>query len=537
MPSRRLAAIMFADIAGYTAIMQKDEQKALDYLTVYKQTMEEGSTVHKGEIIQFWGDGCLILFDSALDSVQSAIYMQKKFWESGQIPVRIGLHLGDVIEKDGNAFGDAVNLTARIESMGIAGSILLSESLQKNLKNQPNIHFESMGSYTFKNVEESIEVYAVREEGIPLPQAPLKGGKQAVTSPPIPKTSPLPSRRKPIQLVALAVVFLLGAYLAFSFFSQKPPNPKEEKELILSQDGPLEIGVYALQNTGKDTSLNDLLSGISNLISIDLSQFETVKATYADGNYSSYQKIENAKMMNRPYYIDGTYEVIQDSILLTVDIHDAKNGEELHSFSLSEKDLWKLVDATSKGLSMKLLEASVRKQDLPIKEMTSSNPEALKNFLKASNLPLEKRLPFYEKAIEADSTFVFANWSYFNLLQFYSDKDEETKLALDRAFRYRRKLPKKWQDEILIEKYTFEKKWKQAEELIRYKLDKIGYDQDLYQQLMSLKFSQGDIKDVIPIIKEIQEHTPIKNLELFESELAQQTGNYTIALSISKKLI
>ena len=166
---RKLTAILFLDIQGYTSIMQSDEARALKWLDLYQAVLNESITQYQGEIVKAYGDGSICLFNSSLHAVQCARDLQLKFQESEPIPVRIGIHSGDVIYKREDVFGDALNIASRIESMGIAGSILLSKSLVDRVKNQQELKFKSLGSYHFKNVSESIEIFALEGEKLTIP--------------------------------------------------------------------------------------------------------------------------------------------------------------------------------------------------------------------------------------------------------------------------------------------------------------------------------------------------------------------------------
>ena len=110
LQQRKLAAILFADIVGYTALMQSDERLALAHLQKFKQSLEQLVPANKGEIIQFYGDGCLATFHSSLEAVACAKKLQTQYQSKPTVPVRIGIHSGDVVFKEGNVFGDAVNM-------------------------------------------------------------------------------------------------------------------------------------------------------------------------------------------------------------------------------------------------------------------------------------------------------------------------------------------------------------------------------------------------------------------------------------------
>ena len=154
---RQLTVVMFADFVGYTALMQHNEDEALSLLDRFKEELELTINECQGEIVQFYGDGCLAVFTSAADAVSSATLLQEQFREKPHVPVRIGIHLGDVLFKEGNIFGDCVNISARIESMGVPGAVLLSDAVKKQINNKPEFQLTSLGYVEFKNVDEPME--------------------------------------------------------------------------------------------------------------------------------------------------------------------------------------------------------------------------------------------------------------------------------------------------------------------------------------------------------------------------------------------
>ncbi len=160
--TRKLNTILFADIAGYTSIMHSNEAKAMEYLQNFKKLLEDKVSKYEGHIVQYFGDACLLSFDSATSGVQCAISLQKDFQEIN-LPIRIGMHLGEVVFTDNNVFGDGVNIASRIESMGIPGSVLLSSAIRNQIKNKQEFKLTTLGTFEFKNVPEPIEVFALAE--------------------------------------------------------------------------------------------------------------------------------------------------------------------------------------------------------------------------------------------------------------------------------------------------------------------------------------------------------------------------------------
>ena len=140
-PRRQLAAVMFADIVGYTTLMQSNEDEALFSLQKFKTNLHHLVPNHSGEIINFYGDGCLAIFQSSVEATICAEKLQQAFLNDPQVPVRMGLHAGDVVFRDDNVFGNAVNIASRLESISIPGAVLLSSNVRNQIKNIPGINF------------------------------------------------------------------------------------------------------------------------------------------------------------------------------------------------------------------------------------------------------------------------------------------------------------------------------------------------------------------------------------------------------------
>ena len=168
-PKHQFAAVMFADIVGYTALMQDNEKEALIKLKKFKLILETVAAANKGQIIQFYGDGCLVVFEETTAALFCAIALQQAFRANEAVPVRIGLHEGDVIFRDNNVFGHTVNIASRIESMGISGAVLMSHDFQESVKHNIAFEFQALGAFNLKNVKESISLYALANKGLPIP--------------------------------------------------------------------------------------------------------------------------------------------------------------------------------------------------------------------------------------------------------------------------------------------------------------------------------------------------------------------------------
>ncbi|MDH4297865.1 MAG: adenylate/guanylate cyclase domain-containing protein, partial [Cyclobacteriaceae bacterium] len=150
--SHQLAAIMFTDIVGYTAMMGSDEDRAFEVLRKNRAIHTLFIDKYNGTLIKEMGDGILAQFRSSIDAVQCAIDIQRKVREELKGQLRIGIHLGDVTFERGDVFGDGVNIASRIQSITDPGGIYISESLQKSIRAKSDIQTKYLGEFILKNV-------------------------------------------------------------------------------------------------------------------------------------------------------------------------------------------------------------------------------------------------------------------------------------------------------------------------------------------------------------------------------------------------
>ena len=175
--TRQLAAIMFTDIVGYTALMEENEAKALQFRDKMKQKLESEVSLCNAKIIKWMGDGALCSFDSATESVRAALALQLAMQEEPRVPVRIGIHQADVIFEASDVLGDGVNIASRLESLALPGSIFISAKVYDDIKNQKDIQAVSLGKYLLKNVKEPVEIYALSNPGLIVPLRKKLEGK------------------------------------------------------------------------------------------------------------------------------------------------------------------------------------------------------------------------------------------------------------------------------------------------------------------------------------------------------------------------
>ncbi|HET6723280.1 MAG TPA: adenylate/guanylate cyclase domain-containing protein, partial [Chitinophagaceae bacterium] len=174
---RQLAAILFADMTGYTALMQENETLARSKRKRFKDVLESMIQEYDGKILQYYGDGSLSIFNSAINSINCAISIQQQLQTEPKVELRIGIHTGDVVIEEESIFGDGVNLASRIESMAVPGGIFISEKVYDEIKNHENIKTREMGFFELKNVKQPVHLFAIANEGIVVPSRDELKGK------------------------------------------------------------------------------------------------------------------------------------------------------------------------------------------------------------------------------------------------------------------------------------------------------------------------------------------------------------------------
>jgi adenylate cyclase len=179
---RQLAAILFADMTGYTALMQENEQLATLKRKRLKEVLEHNIAQFNGKILQYYGDGSLSIFNSAYESVKCAIVIQQQLQLEPKVALRMGIHTGDVSVEEEAIYGDGVNLASRIESMAVSGGILISEKVYDEIRNHETIITRELGYFELKNVQQPIRIFAIANNGIVVPSREDVKGKTKKTS-------------------------------------------------------------------------------------------------------------------------------------------------------------------------------------------------------------------------------------------------------------------------------------------------------------------------------------------------------------------
>ena len=165
---RKLAAILSADVEGYSRLMDNDEEATVRTLTAYRTAINDLVQQYRGRVVDAPGDNILAEFTSVVDAVNCAVEIQRELAErNAELPYnrkmefRIGVNLGDVIEEEGRIYGDGVNIAARVETLSKAGGICISGRAYDQVENKLGLEYENLGEHQVKNITRPIRVYRV----------------------------------------------------------------------------------------------------------------------------------------------------------------------------------------------------------------------------------------------------------------------------------------------------------------------------------------------------------------------------------------
>ena len=164
---KKLKAIVFTDIADFTKLSAQDEQKALDLLHKQNEIVKPIVEKHKGEWLKEIGDGLLLSFDSSLDAVNCSIKIQQILKDVDGFKIRIGIHQGDIFIKDGDIFGDDVNIASRVESFAPKGGISISDKINKDISGISTIKTSFIGYKKLRGVTQETKIYSIISNNLP----------------------------------------------------------------------------------------------------------------------------------------------------------------------------------------------------------------------------------------------------------------------------------------------------------------------------------------------------------------------------------
>jgi TolB-like protein/tetratricopeptide (TPR) repeat protein len=328
---------MFADMVGYTALMQGDEGDARVQRDRHREILAAAVERHRGEVLQYYGDGTLSLFGSAVEAVECAIAVQLKLGEEPLIPLRIGVHTGDIVRDAEGVYGDGVNVASRIEGLSAPGGVLVTGKVFDEIKNHHSITTVGMGAVNLKNVDHPISVFAIANEGLRVPsEAEMRAKARAKSAAGALADSPVEVRRSfgRAKAVIYGSTVALGLATAAVIGSIWPEGGSE-----LPEDY---VAVFPFTNLTGDPELDDLGSAAAYVITDGLSRVEEVRGVATStveqavgtlGGRGS--QLEAAEALGVGTAVTGVMTRRGDSLRLSAQITRVGSGEVLPSVEAS----------------------------------------------------------------------------------------------------------------------------------------------------------------------------------------------------------
>ena len=378
--TRRLAAILATDVAGYARLMGADEESTHERLKAhFSEVVDPKIAEHRGRTVKNTGDGLLAEFPSVVDAVRCAVEVQRGMidrepgvTEDRRIRFRIGVNLGDVIADGGDIYGDGVNIAARLEALAAPGGISISRVVRDQIRDKLPYQFEDMGEQSVKNIARPVRVYALRPG--------------AVAGLPVAVKSPAASISQPIVAPRLSMVVLPFANLS--------NDPEQEY----------------------------FADGITDDLTTDLSRISGSFVIARNTAFTYKGKSVDAKQVGRElgvrYVLEGSVRRVGDQVRINVQLVDGESGAQLWAdrFDTDRADLAQTQDEITgrlaRTLNVELVEASVRQ----IEQERAVNPDArdlvtrgwaLSNRMASAETQTDAQRAF-ERALEIDPESVDA---------------------------------------------------------------------------------------------------------------------------------
>lgn len=363
---RQLAAILFADMTGYTALMQENEHLARSKRKKFKDVLDSTIQEHDGKILQYYGDGALSIFNSAINSINCAISIQQQLQLDPKVDLRIGIHTGDIVMEEDSIYGDGVNLASRIESMAVPGAVLISGKVHDEIKNHDRIKTQELGFFELKNVKEPVHIYAIANDGIIVP---AKHELQGKTKAPVNRLAVMP-------------------------FVNMSADPENE----YFSDGITE----------------ELLNALTR---VDGLQVTSRTSAFAfKGKHDDIREI--GRKLNVDKVLEGSVRKSGNRVRITAQLINAADGYHIWSenYDRNLDDIFEVQDEISSIIANKLREnLSVTKQAEHLVKAPTKNVEAYTLYLKGIHFynkltPADyyKSIEFFEQAIQLEPNYAQA---------------------------------------------------------------------------------------------------------------------------------
>jgi TolB-like protein/class 3 adenylate cyclase len=409
---RQLVAIMFTDIEGYTALMQQNEENAIQARDKHRQIFNANTKKHNGRVLQYYGDGTLSIFGSVIDAVICGVEMQLEFLKNPSIPVRIGIHTGEIIFSDEEIIGDAVNIASRIESLAVPGSVLISDKVYAEIKNQKSIMTSLMGMFNLKNVENPVKVYAISNSGLIVPKFEDPKGVANIDHTYLQaKQKQARSKiRKGISISTFIIIVLVTIIIFYQKFGADSEPPLEISEKSIAVLPFVDLSPDKDKEYFSDGMMEEILNHLHKISELKVTS-RTSSMQYKGETNKSIKEIANELGVSN--ILEGSVRLNENMVRITVQLIKASTDEHLwvENYDRDFSDIFSIQSEVAQEVA-KALRAEINPEAQRIIDTKpTSNTEAYNLYLKAGELNMydikenNEAISLYKEALELDSNF------------------------------------------------------------------------------------------------------------------------------------
>ncbi len=316
--AHRLAAIMFTDIVGYTRLMGEDEQKAMQMLRKNRKIHQSIIEKYHGKWLKEMGDGTLASFRTASDAVYCAGELIQAC-EAEEIKLRIGIHEGEVIEEDGDIFGDGVNIASRLEPLADPGQILVSGPVHRNIKNKPGISSTFFKEAELKNVDDPVKVYQLSVE---VSRVNFEEDRRIIWI----------NKKSALWVIVIALILLIGYSL-----SDYLQISKSESSIEIEKS----IAVLPFKNMSEGDGNLAFSDGQWEAILSNISQIADLKVISRQSMEQYRKSTKTARQIGEElgvsYLLEGSVQKYGNQTKITVQLINAENDIQLWSHGYTQE--------------------------------------------------------------------------------------------------------------------------------------------------------------------------------------------------------
>ena len=422
---RRLAAIMFTDMVGYSALSQRDDQLALELLEEHRRLLREIFPRFNGVEIKTIGDAFLVEFGSALEAAQCAIEIQRILAKRNcdvradrRIELKIGIHIGDIVHRAGDVYGDGVNIASRIEPLAGAGGICISMDVERQIRNALEARFEKCSSAELKNIKLPMELFRI--------VLPWQAGGRPESPREIQTSKKMPP---PILAGAIAAVVIVALAFGWWFASHKK-EPAAGAPANASPAAQNSVAVLPFVNMSDDKGSEYFSDGISEELLTVLQKIPGLHVAARTSAFSFKGKNATAQEIGQKlgvaHLVEGSVRKSGDSVRIAARLTRADTGEQLWSenYTRDLKDVFAVQTELAQTIVGKLrgqfggggtADPAIQAQVETAEKGGTKNVQAHEQYLQGrfySNRNTEKGAgdaqAAYEKAVQLDPQFALA---------------------------------------------------------------------------------------------------------------------------------